>query len=439
MGKSKRRKQRAAAPPRAKQVPPSGAATGPGQLGSSGQLAPPAGRVGNPVFERPTPRDRLGDVRTPPMPPPGRRQPASRARRAANPPEVVVEEREVPVHNCATGMLAEAEPQGLVATYTFDTGGWTTTGPLAIAFAGTRMDGSGAPSDRFERVERMEEIGPRTGKVAITTRVEHAAPGRWRITAAPIENPASHPLPRTAVVTSTQFALLAQGPGVRLFAWPALVGLGALVAVILQGLLAARQDLPVASLFGISLLGCLFGFFGGKVWFLVVNRRHPRTFLSSGACIQGFLLVALGVLVVGARLLGVSVGVVLDTTAPGIFLGMAVGRPGCFLTGCCVGRPTRSRWGLWSSDRRLGIRRVPVQLYEAAVALVIGAAGLVLVLGVTPPFPGAVFGAAIAAYTLARQFLFRLRSHSHTRLGRLVVQAICGVTLLGIVGGYVAT
>lgn len=388
---------------------------------------------------RATPQEKLSGVRTSAMPAPNGLQPAPRDRRAGKPPEVAVEEREVAVHNCATGVLARAEPQGLVATYTFDTSGWTTTGPLTIGFGGTRIDGSGAPSDRFERVERLEELGPRTGKVAITTRVGHVAPGRWRITAAPIENPASHPLPRKEVVASTQFALLAQGPGVRLFAWPALVGLGAVVAVIVQGLLAAKEDLPVAALFGLSLLGCLLGFFGGKLWFLAVNRRHPRTFLSSGSCIQGFLLAALGVLVAGAQVLGVSVSAVLDTTAPGILLGMAVGRPGCFLTGCCVGRPTYSRWGLWSSDRRLGIRRVPVQLYEAAVALLIGVAGLVLVLTVSPPFPGAVFVGTIAAYTLARQFLFRLRSNSHTRLGRLAVQAICGVTLLGVSFGYLAT
>lgn len=191
--------------------------------------------------------------------------------------------------------------------------------------------------------------------------------------------------------------------------------------------------LPVLALSG---LGCLIGFLGGKVWWLVVNRRPVREFLTSGACIQGFLLAALAVLVAGTLMLGISAGAVLDVTAPGIFLGMAIGRPGCFLTGCCVGRPTISRWGLWSTDRRLGIRRIPVQLYEAAVALLIGVAGLVLVLGVTAPFAGAVFAGTTAAYTLARQFLFRLRNETHTRLGRLVILAICSVILLGILVAF---
>jgi len=63
-----------------------------------------------------------------------------------------------------------------------------------------------------------------------------------------------------------------------------------------------------------------------------------------------------------------------------VFVGMAIGRPGCFFAGCCSGRPTVSRWGLWSSDRRIGIRRIPIQLIEAAAALLIGVTALSLTL-----------------------------------------------------------
>ncbi|MGI8711504.1 MAG: prolipoprotein diacylglyceryl transferase family protein [Acidimicrobiales bacterium] len=212
--------------------------------------------------------------------------------------------------------------------------------------------------------------------------------------------------------------------------------MGAVVAVILQALLVAREGLPVTSVVTLTVLACLLGYPGGKVWYLVVNRRPPREFIWAGACIQGFLLVALSVVSLGTLVLDLPAGAILDATAPGIFLGMAIGRPGCFLTGCCAGRPTLSRWGLWSSDRRLGIRRIPVQLYEAVVALTIGVAGLLLVLTVPTPFPGAVFVGAIAAYTFCRQFLFRLRSQSHTRAGRLITLAVCALLLLAVVAAY---
>lgn len=299
----------------------------------------------------------------------GRRRPKGQATAARGPQRrealpADVEEDQSPASRRAARILNEAEPHGLAATYSFDTHGWATTGPVVIGFVGTRLDGAEGTNDRFERVERLVGLGPATGRVTVTTTPGRVPPGRWRIVAGPVENPAGHPLPRKTIVTSTQFALLAHGPGVRLFAWPALIGLGALVALTLQVLLASRAGLPVLPVLALSIAGSLLGFLGGKAWWLAVNRRPVREFFVGGACIQGFLLTALFILAAGTLVLGVPPGAVLDATAPGIFLGMAVGRPGCFLTGCCAGRPTTSTWGLWSSDRRLGIRRIPVQLYE---------------------------------------------------------------------------
>ncbi|MEJ7773087.1 MAG: prolipoprotein diacylglyceryl transferase family protein [Geodermatophilaceae bacterium] len=349
----------------------------------------------------------------------------------------MLEDEVVAPHGCAGGILADADPQGLAASYTFDTSGWAAPGPVAIAFAGTRLDGTGQPADRFERVERIPDLGPRSGRVTITARIQRLEPGRWRVIAGPVQTDPERPLPRKAIVASTQLALLAQGPGVRLLAWPALVGLGAVVAVLLQALLVQRAGLPAPTVVGLSVLGGVLGYPGGKLWYLAANRRPPSEFLAAGACIQGFLLVALLVVSLGSFLLDLSVGVILDATAPGIFFGMAIGRPGCFLTGCCAGRPTMSRWGLWSSDRRLGIRRVPVQLVEAAVALLIGLVSLLLVLAVDAPFAGAIFVGAIAAYTFCRQILFRLRSQSHTRVGRLVTQVLCASILAALVVAFV--
>ena len=351
--------------------------------------------------------------------------------------QLTTEEVRVPPHGCGVGVLADVDPQAVAVTYSFDTTGWSAMASVTIRFAGTRLEGSGVPGDRFERKERIEGLHPRTGRVTVTARVQHLHPGRWRIIAEPVETDPRTPLPRTATITPTKFAPFAQGPGVRLYAWPALVGLGALVAIIMQAILISGAGLPTVPVIGLSLLGCLLGLAGGNTWYLVVNRRPAREFVSAGACIQGFLLTALAVVAVGGLLLHLPVGVILDLTAPGIFVGMAIGRPGCFLTGCCAGRPTVARWGLWSSDRRLGIRRIPVQLFEAGVALAVGVAGLVLVLATPAPFHGAVFVAAAAGYTLCRQFLFRLRSQSHTRLGRLITEAICAVLLLAVGAGYV--
>src|SRR5260370_41867121 len=96
--------------------------------------------------------------------------------------------------------------------------------------------------------------------------------------------------------------------------------------------------------------------------------------------------------------------------------GLAIGRVGCFLAGCCGGPPTAARWGVWSSDQRIGARRVPTQLIETGSALLLGLVTLAAVL-TRGPAGGAYFVAAVAADTPARGGIPRPRTAPcHKRL-----------------------
>ena len=112
--------------------------------------------------------------------------------------------------------------------------------------------------------------------------------------------------------------------------------------------MASHLHLPVLTAWVISLVASVIGLAGAKLYYAVSQylqgERSPRE-LASGACIQGFVLCATASIIVGTanqRALPRTLGTVLDTTAPALLLGMAVGRWGCFLAGCCAGRPTAS-------------------------------------------------------------------------------------------------
>jgi phosphatidylglycerol:prolipoprotein diacylglycerol transferase len=91
----------------------------------------------------------------------------------------------------------------------------------------------------------------------------------------------------------------------------------------------------------------------------------------------------------------------------------------------------RPRWGIWSSDRRVGCRREPAQLLEALAALVIGVAMLTVVLLTGLPRSGPVAVAGLAAYTLSRQFILGLRAQSRqSRYGRQVTAAAAAIALI---------
>jgi len=64
-----------------------------------------------------------------------------------------------------------------------------------------------------------------------------------------------------------------------------------------------------------------------------------------------------------------------DAVAPALALGQAIGRLGCFLSGCCFGLPTQRPWGvIFNHLETLAPRGMPLhptQLYEAVLALLI--------------------------------------------------------------------
>jgi phosphatidylglycerol:prolipoprotein diacylglycerol transferase len=357
--------------------------------------------------------------------------------------------------------VANIEPQSLGFTYWFDTADKGEPYPVTIRFTGHRIGvkGKPGPHDKFTVLETVQRVVPGSGPIAITTRVANVTPGEWQATASPVSEtrrkgatarsiPTRRPnLPAASSTGSTCFApaIQARAPGAHAGAWPSLVGLGAAVALVVQALLVSHFHLSVTRVLSISLVACLVGLVGAKLYYLVGHsvagrtlvgrtlpgrRADPKRISFEGNCIQGFVLGAILVIVVGAAATGEPIGRLLDITTPALLFGMAIGRFGCFFGGCCAGKATASRWGLWSSDRRLGMFRIPTQLIESMLVLVLGVMALLTLWTTTPRPAGVVFVGAIAAYTLGRQFLFVLRDQPrHTVHGRARMITIAGLVI----------
>ena len=345
--------------------------------------------------------------------------------------------------------LADAEPQALGVTYWFDTAPDGDPYPVTIRFTGRRIGvRKPGPNDTFTATETIPRVMPGSGRVAITTRQHDIAPGEWHVTATPVTKPGARAATRSASTRrptapyasssgTTGFApiIRVRAPGARLFAWPAFVGVGVAVAVTVQALLAAHTGLPFGAPLLVSLIASLIGLVGAKVYYVAEkeprNLRRPRELLTAGMCIQGFVLAAIATAIFGMLIAGVPVGRFLDVAVPGLLFGMTVGRFGCFFGGCCVGRATASRWGLWCTDRHVGMRRIPTQLLESAVAFIIGGVALLAVLTTNLQPAGTVFVGAIAAYILGRQLLFPLRDlPRNTSYGRTITMIVAALVVL---------
>ena len=341
----------------------------------------------------------------------------------------------------------DLQPHALGVTYWFDPPADHGPFTVRVRLRGRRVGVKGRPGrrDAFDKIETIEEVPAGSGPVALTSRVSDVAQGEWHVTvtaeaqASGEPRPAGAPLRLASGSTSghTVYApvIRVSAPGARIGAWPALVGVGVVCALVLQFVIGRRYGLPGVRVLVVSLVASLVGLAGAKVYYLVEHRGKRPSLLTAGMCIQGFILAAIATLVAGAAVAGVSIGRLLDVTTPGLLFGMAIGRLGCFFGGCCAGRATASRFGLWSSDRRLGLRRVPTQLMESAVALGIALATTAAVAAKVPAPAGIVFAGGMAAYTLVRQLLFPLRDlPRHTAAGRTVTTVTAAGVLLVSLG-----
>ena len=354
---------------------------------------------------------------------------------------------------------AKAVEELLTPTYWLDPGESGEPFSATIRFSGRRTDVTGKPQprDSFWQEETVDGITPGSGPVAITAEVRGISPGDWTVTARSVARtggrsyrsypPPGHdpagvyrvPPPRRveipaepAATIHTSTLLRSKVPGVVRFAYATLVGLGVLVGLGLEALLLSHGHYTLFRPMLFSVIAIIAGVIGGKAWYVAVHRGRK----FDGWCIQGFVAGA-AVVVAAAALAGpgIPAGAYLAAAAPALLIGMSIGRPGCFWAGCCTGRPTAARWGVWSSDRRLGCRRAPAQLLEALSALISGGAVLIVVLvdGLARSGPVAVVG--LAAYTLARQFILGLRAEPRVwPYGRRVTGAIATLALIaGIV------
>jgi phosphatidylglycerol:prolipoprotein diacylglycerol transferase len=220
-------------------------------------------------------------------------------------------------------------------------------------------------------------------------------------------------LTRSDETFKTRWAMLAplaRQPAVIPGSWPALGTLAAVAALLTQAAILAHEDMAFGPSLAVFVIALLSGMLGAKIWYAILHPGPWRQAILGGWAVDGFLVVAPVVAVATLLLSNQPVGVFLDAVAPGLFFGVAIGRVGCFFAGCCAGRMTRSRWGVWSSDRRIGARRVPAQLLESVAGLVIGILAGLLVLGHASLPKGAIFTAAFVAYVLVRQALLRVRA-----------------------------
>jgi prolipoprotein diacylglyceryltransferase len=186
---------------------------------------------------------------------------------------------------------------------------------------------------------------------------------------------------------------------------------------------------------------------GSRIWFVLdhwaVYRHDPRRIWrhsDGGMTLYGGLVLALVLSPVILTPLGLRFAAFWDGATFTILVGMIFTRVGCLLNGCCSGRRSDGRLGMWLPDHTgRWQRRYPVQLLELAAASVLLAGSAALLAVHTPR--GTIFAFALVGYAAARLAIDPLRERqTHAKARRPVaLAAFLACSVLASALGWLAT
>lgn len=192
-------------------------------------------------------------------------------------------------------------------------------------------------------------------------------------------------------------------------------------------------DVSTDRIFDCLLALLIAGLIGGRLLFVLINHeyyfRYPFKALmlrEGGMAIHGAIGAAIIAGIIVCRVRKLSFWNLSDLFAPYIALGQSIGRIGCFLNGCCYGKPVSSGPGVtFPGDT---VSRIPTQIYSSLGLLLIYI--LLIEMRKNRPFNGYVFCKYLILYGLFRFFMDFYRDDNPAVLGLLTLSQIISVAIL---------
>jgi phosphatidylglycerol:prolipoprotein diacylglycerol transferase len=201
------------------------------------------------------------------------------------------------------------------------------------------------------------------------------------------------------------------------------LALGMLLALFVASRLGVRDGLSRERIYDLGLWTLIGGLLGSKILMFFTEDNvqvFSLDFLRSGGVYYGGFLGGFIALVILIRIYGLPFWKVTDAFAPGVALGQAFGRQGCFSAGCCWGKETTLPWGVHFTEAGHEYTGVPTygpdghalylhptQLYESFFMLIVFV--FLLYLHRRKKFDGQVLIAYGIIYSVFRFFIEFIR------------------------------
>lgn len=170
--------------------------------------------------------------------------------------------------------------------------------------------------------------------------------------------------------------MLFQVGGLTVYSYGVMLAVGFMVATLVARYRFKLQYKNPDIILDFVLAAVVGGIVGARLFYVIGNWSEFRGHLGKIFSINMSGLVFYGGLVLGLALV-VAVGFwkkvkfwsIMDLAGLCLPLGLAFGRVGCFLNGCCYGKPTTLPWGITFPTVAPLVARHPTQLYELVLDL----------------------------------------------------------------------
>jgi phosphatidylglycerol:prolipoprotein diacylglycerol transferase len=175
--------------------------------------------------------------------------------------------------------------------------------------------------------------------------------------------------------------LISIGP-LTLHTYGLFVAIGLVVGILVTIRIGRSQGIDLQQIMDMGFIIIFTGIIGSRLAYVLMNFSYYKTnpmdivkLWHGGLVFSGGLITVLFAIVWYARRRGYSIWQVGDLWAPAAAIGQAIGRIGCFMAGCCYGKPTDMPWGVVFMDTRslapLNIPLHPTQLYSSLSGVII--------------------------------------------------------------------
>lgn len=161
---------------------------------------------------------------------------------------------------------------------------------------------------------------------------------------------------------------------IHIYSYGLMVGCAFFISAFLLSKRAAGAGFKEDFFWNLCFWALIGGIFGGRLVYIILNfqffRDNPmEAFMlwHGGLVWYGGLLGGIFCALIYVKLKKEKIGRVLDELAPFVALGHSIGRIGCFLNGCCYGRP--AAWGIYFPVHNDYL--IPVQLFSSLDLLAI--------------------------------------------------------------------